>query len=317
VRILAPRKTHRASSLIATFWLIATLGMILFGTTKFLSVDSKLLAVRKSMAFARAHAETGLALGAHPDTRAGDELLQQEFEDGGSYTVNLTTEEALLNVNELLKRNQSAVLKRLFRHWGIAEQDAAAIADAAKDWIDADDLASLNGAERGAYPNPAMPFNRPFRSLEELALVRGMDRLENIRPNWRNAFSMWSQGRLDLNHAGADVVAAMVAIEPLMAEQFIAVRAGVDGIAGNFDDRRFVTVPEALAVLQVAPERMAGLDSLLTISGKTRRVESLGGFGKHSRKLVMIQRGGSTLWRGEMPIHSSEDARNSNHGRAQ
>ena len=33
----------RGSALIATFWLIATLGMIVFGATKFISVDGSLL----------------------------------------------------------------------------------------------------------------------------------------------------------------------------------------------------------------------------------------------------------------------------------
>jgi type II secretory pathway component PulK len=309
---LSSHRKERGSSLIATFWLIATLGMIVFGATKFISVDGSLLAARKSMAFARAHAETGLALGAHPDTRAGDDLLFREYDDGGSYSVNLSTEEALLNVNELLKRNQSAVLKRLFHNWGIAEQNAAAIADAIKDWVDADDLASLNGAERGAYPNVSMPYNRPFRSLDELALVRGMDHLARVRPTWREAFSQWSEGRVDLNHASADVIAATVGVEPLSAEIFIAVRAGTDGIAGTQDDRRFTTVPEALAAMQVPRERMASLDSMLTVSGKTRRVESLGTFGEQRRKLVLIRRGATTLWRGELPIRELPDnARNS------
>lgn len=296
-------RKNRGSSLVATFWLIATLGMILFGATKFISVDGSLLAARKSVAYARARAETGLALGAHPASRSGDALLHREFDDGGGYRVNLSTEESRLNVNELVKLNQSAVVKRLFRGWGISESDAAAVADSIKDWVDADDLASLNGAERGAYPNPALPFNRPFRSLDELALVRGMDQVARVRSGWRDAFSLWAEGKVDLNQANAEIIAAGVGVAPSNAEQLVADRAGADGIAGTIDDRSFVTVPEALALLQVAPALMAGLDSQFTVSGKTRRVESLGTFGEQRRKLVLIRRGTATLWRGELPIH--------------
>ncbi len=308
---------ERGSSLVATFWLIATLGMILFGATKFISVDGSLLAARKGVAYARAHAETGLALGAHPASRSGDAILRRKFDDGGSYRVSLSTEESRLNANELVKLNHSAVMKRLFRGWGISESDAAAIADAIKDWVDADDLASLNGAERGAYPNPALPFNRPFRSLDELALVRGMDQVARVRPNWRDAFSLWAEGKVDLNQADAEIIAAAVGVARSNAAQLVAVRAGADGIAGTVDDRSFVTVPEALAILQVAPALMAGLDSQFTVSGKTRRVESIGAFGEQHRKLALIRRGAATLWRGELPMHDfDETAEHNNPGGA-
>jgi len=304
---VTPKNRHRGSSLVATFWLIATLGMVIFGATKFISTDGRLLAARKGMAFARAQAESGLAIGTHPATRRGDELLQREFDDGGGYAVTLSTEESLLNINEVLKRNGSATLARLFQIWGLSPQDAAALADGIKDWVDADDLASLNGAERGAYPNPTMPFNRPFRSLDEVALVRGMDVLERVRPNWRDAFSVWAMGKLDVNTAAADVLAAVTAVDPGAVDLFINVRAGADGITGTFDDRRFVTVPEALAAMNVAPQMMATLDAALTTEGKTRRVESIGKFGGYRKKLVLIKRGASTLWRGEMPTTTNDD----------
>ncbi len=302
------KNNQRGSSLVATFWLIATLGMVIFGATKFISVDGKLLAARKGMAFARAQAESGLAIGAHPNTRRGDELLNREFDDGGAYAVTLSTEESRLNINEVLKRNESATLARLFQIWGLSPQDASALADGIKDWVDADDLASLNGAERGAYPNPAMPFNRPFRSLDEVALVRGMDVLERVRPNWRDAFSMWAKDKLDVNTADADVIAAVTSIDLGAAEIFINVRAGADAIAGTFDDRRFITAPEALAAMNVAPQLMASLDAALTTEGKTRRVESAGKFGDYRKKLVLISRGASTLWRGEMPTTSYDES---------
>jgi len=301
VNSAAEKVAQRGSSLVATFWLIATLGMVIFGATKFISVDGKLLAARKGAAFARAQAESGLAIGSHPNTRRGDELLNREFDDGSAYAVTLSTEESRLNINEVLKRNESATLARLFQIWGLSPQDAAALADGMKDWVDADDLASLNGAERGAYSNPALPFNRPFRSLDEVAMVRGMEVLERVRPNWRDAFSMWAKAKLDINTAAAVVIAAVTAIEPGAAEIFANVRAGADGISGTYDDRRFITVPEALATMNIAPQVMASLDAALTTEGNTRRVESTGSFGDYRKKLVLISRGASTLWRGEMP----------------
>ena len=61
------------------------------------------------------------------------------------------------------------------------------LADAVLDWIDLDDVARPHGAERDWYGrlSPARaPANRPFTTIGELLLVRGIDAraLERLRP---------------------------------------------------------------------------------------------------------------------------------------
>jgi type II secretory pathway component PulK len=81
-----------------------------------------------------------------------------------------------------LNRNPEA-LPRLLARLGIDP----VIAEALRDWTDADDEARPHGAERRWYAGlvpPRMPANRPLRSPGELLLVRGVDTetLERLRP---------------------------------------------------------------------------------------------------------------------------------------
>ena len=99
----------------------------------------------------------------------------------------------------------------MFIDWGLELEDAQEIADALTDWVDADDDVALNGAEKDDYEKAGrinQPFNRPFYDLSEVRLVRGMDLVEAVRPDWRNWFTIWSGGALDLNEAPAELIAA-------------------------------------------------------------------------------------------------------------
>jgi general secretion pathway protein K len=70
------------------------------------------------------------------------------------------------------------LLRRLFTRWGFKPEFTAAVCDALKDWVDADENVSLNGAEKREYDRAGlegMPFNRPFKEVDEMLLVRGME----------------------------------------------------------------------------------------------------------------------------------------------
>lgn len=70
------------------------------------------------------------------------------------------------------------VLSKILKESGIEDEKLiASIADAILDWIDPNDLHRLNGAENDYYKNLEEPYfckNKPFDTLEELLLVKGM-----------------------------------------------------------------------------------------------------------------------------------------------
>jgi hypothetical protein len=172
-------KTYRQSgaSLVAVLWLIGFLGLAILGAAKFVTLDTSWATKVKKRAEAKNLAETGLALGTHPRVKSGDPLLRSfdpETETG--YEVRITSEEGLIPLNQVLLSGRKDCLKRLFEIWGQDPDEAASLVDAMRDWIDADGLASLNGAESPAYDaagRSGFPFNRPFASLGEVDLVIG------------------------------------------------------------------------------------------------------------------------------------------------
>ncbi|HEX4412541.1 MAG TPA: hypothetical protein VH107_02865, partial [Lacipirellulaceae bacterium] len=94
----------------------------------------------------------------------------------GGVRYGLESESARLNLNAVLLADQSgdnAGRTLLMTLPGMTEQ----IADAILDWIDSDDDAREQGAERDYYaalPHPYAPRNGPIASIDELLLVRGV-----------------------------------------------------------------------------------------------------------------------------------------------
>lgn len=94
-----------------------------------------------------------------------EELLPGE----ASFVVSLSDECGKLNLNTATAEQLLAL--------GVMDEE---IVDCIIDWRDEDDEASPNGAEEEYYQELNPPYhcaNRPFRSIEELLLVKGVDAL--------------------------------------------------------------------------------------------------------------------------------------------
>ncbi|MEW5011790.1 MAG: hypothetical protein AB1Y22_09535 [Cycloclasticus sp.] len=105
--------------------------------------------------------------------------------DGQPISINIYDEAGKLNINRLDRSILLAVLSSL-----VAEPLAAEkLTDAILDWVDADDQVREYGAEKGGE-QPAsmgleyMPANRPFKHLDELMRVQGMNAVlyQALRP---------------------------------------------------------------------------------------------------------------------------------------
>jgi general secretion pathway protein K len=104
--------------------------------------------------------------------RRDDNSRVWEF-DGASVTVRLTDESAKIDINTA----NNELLKGLFRHAGLSEDDAGKMLDVVLDWRDQDSFRRPNGAEEPEYAGEGLkgrPANGPFQSTEELQLVLGM-----------------------------------------------------------------------------------------------------------------------------------------------
>ncbi len=240
---------------------------------------------------ARLLAESGANLALHPEIERGDPVLSRDFDDGRAYQVTITTEGGRILVNQLSEEVFVEGVTELFVIWGLDASLAATAAESLADWVDEDSEVRTNGAEEAFYAGldyPEFPANAPFSSLETMLLVRGMDQVARVQPRWRDFFTIYGDGLIDLNSAEPDVIEAFLGVTPEAALNFVAAGWGDDGIAGNEDDEPVTDEAAAQDILGISSEEWAEKSANLTLEGVVRRIESLGIVGDTRVRLVVL-----------------------------
>ncbi len=287
-------RSERGSALLAVLWIVALLSMLVATTSLLVMQDVDTVGTRRQMFRARMMAEMGLAFASHPDVRPDDPLLRQEIAEGEGFEVEMIGEDGRLNPNLLIQRQDRDTLRRVFRAWGMDLIQSDSLIDALIDWVDQDGFKQPRGAEFRDYNLPDIPFNRPFRSIEEMSLVRGMNQVDAIYPQWREWFSIHASGVLDINEAAPEILAAVTGADIIVAQQLQARRLGRDGIRNTLDDALFPDLQSALRLLGVTGNAEA-LASILSVTSNTRRIISRGTTGGFTKSIIaVVQGGGST-----------------------
>jgi type II secretory pathway component PulK len=296
---LPPRNARhpRGLALVAVLWLIAILGMATMIALRVISFDMEIATAKVHGSRARQFAEMGIAIGSNPVVKRDDPILHQSDEAaGGSFDVKIISESARFNINAIILRDDKALLRDLFISWGLELDAAQAIADSLADWIDVDDDESLNGAEIDWYESQGrinQPFNRPFYNMDEVRLVRGMELVEAVRPDWKNWFTIWSGGTLDLNEAAAELIAAAADVSVELAASIPQTVCGTDGVRDTEDDIPFTGEAgkqEALDLLGIDSKIRPDLAQRFTVNDTTTRIESTGIAGSAKRRISVIVR---------------------------
>lgn len=278
-------------ALIAVLWVIAFMTTLLVVTLTLLKVDvdDNVAEVHSFNAWQQAHA--GLSFGIHPGVKRDDAILisQNEYDEG--FEVVIEPEARRLNINSVLSGNDKNLLVNLFKNWGLDDKESAQLVDALVDWVDGDDLMSLNGAESDYYREFGFndrPYNKPFRELDELPLVRGYNLIEDLKPGWRDYFSVWSNGQIDIHEAHPEILAAAAEVEESIAAAFLSIVAGDDGKMGTEDDLRFESINDALDDLTSPGENREVISARFTLKGNVLRIESIGYSGTFRYSITAI-----------------------------
>jgi general secretion pathway protein K len=284
-------RANRGSALLLVLWATVMLSVMIMGVVQLVDFDLDDSIGRQKNARARQLAESGLALGIHPEVEFHDPVLKQTLSGAERIEVKVSSEGARLNINRLLGRNDRELLRRIFDEWGVDDSTSSQLLDCLADWADADDLKRLNGAERSDYEKRGVasaPKNRPFWSLEEMAMVSGMEKLEEVKPNWRDYFTIWGDGRLDINEASAELIQLVCEVNILQAEALVKRRWGPDGEEGTEDDLRFTDVEEVRRTLALPQTTFERIDQRITIQENVRRIESTGVVGNHRYQIILV-----------------------------
>lgn len=288
---------RRGATLVAVFWIMAILGLALVASLRVVAYQIDVVDAQSSGIEARQAAEKGIAIAANPVVQPWEQpLLHQQFEDGTGFRASLSSEGKVFNINYILIQRDKALMRIILDSWGIETEDASAITDALVDWVDDGDGEENNGAEFDYYETEGFsnrPFNRPFYDLDEMRLVRGMDLVEAARPDWRNWFTLWSDGPLDLNYASPELVAVAAEVDIEDAVLLVQQIDGADGIRATEDDAYLGNASEAFPILGLSEEEALRIGSRFTagdITSGVIRIESIGFSGDAQRKIVLVLR---------------------------
>lgn len=287
-------RTNRGSALVAVLWLVAILAIACMASLRVIKFDMDIATAKIHGSRARHVAEMGIAVGCNPAVKRADPILRRaDGETGESYEVRIVSEAGRFNLNALVAQEDKALLREIFSKWGLDLDETQALADAFGDWVDSDDETALNGIEKDGYEKMGrinQPFNRPFYDINEARLVRGMDKVEAIKPDWREWFTIWSNGQLDVNEASADLIAAAAECTPEQAAVIPEHVRGPDGERDTDDDAPFQNAAEALALLGIDNNSRPDVVARFTANDQTTRIESVGIADGAKRKITVIIR---------------------------
>lgn len=170
----------------------------------------------------------------------------------------LTGEEGKINLNAVVngvdtspqeRQNAKKLLSAILRRLGVDEANdpgtADRLTDCLIDWVDRGDEEELQGAEAEDYVQRGLayrPTNRQYLDeLNEILRVMGWDEaLGNLAEkqgvDWRDHFTIYGNGRLDLRYAQALTIEAWLGLREGAAVEFVQARGGLDGRDGTEDD---------------------------------------------------------------------------------
>jgi len=288
-----PRRS-RASALMLMIWAVLLMSLTVMGVVEYVGYSVSESTIANAEFRALYLAESGLAVGLHPSMRRGDTALKQKIGNDSGFDVVINYEGARIPINYLVDSRLGEAVTNLFIYWGLSAEQAGIAVDSLADWIDNDDSARPNGAESDYYKTLGifdMPRQLGFISVDEMLLVRGMNVVDRLKPDWREYFSVYSDGVIDLRTAFKDTLMAVSGSSESDVDNYIARRDGTDGIPGTEDDQR-ISDSEAFRLLGIDGDRAAALRSTLTSADAMRRITSTGYVGEKRVQIIVIARRG-------------------------
>ena len=281
----------RGSVLLLVLWALLLLSSVIFVWVKSINQDISVTHQANSGLDARALAHSGAWIAMHPLVTRQTPLLDGTFGPARGYHVKLTGEGGKLNLNYILQTaDQNPQMRLLLENYltrrGLSQMERATLIDSMLDWIQAGNTHHLNGMQDSTtYKNA----HRPFLSLDEVENVNGSRPLVS-QPDWKDDFSLYSQGPVDLLSAPLIVLESIPGIGDARAARFIKIRQGPDKIDGTKDDYKFKDIAEVRSYLGLSEQQFETLNGLVTIQDPVYHILSEGQSGDVKRQLEVVAR---------------------------
>jgi len=277
-------RRRRGSALLLVLFAIILLTGLVTATVGFVSNDADEYGALNKEFRARQLAESGLAFGIDPQVQNQDRaLLDQTTADGGRFHVLISSESIKLNINFILENGRDDLLSNLFVRWGVAPKAADAAIEGLKKY-----LSKPVNDQPASASAPATELATQFSSVAEMSVVPEFAPVMKKQPDWMNFFTIWGDGKIDVNLADADTIALITGVSPATADQFVKYRWGPDGKPFTLDDRIYNSMDEVRAALGMSPEQFQLVQDFLSLTSVVDRIESTGVIAGYEKQIVVV-----------------------------
>jgi general secretion pathway protein K len=293
------RRRLDGSALLLVLFAIILLTALVTATVGFVSNDVDEYGALNKEFRARQLAESGLAFGINPEVQNQDRaLLDQTMPDGGRFHVFISSESTKLNVNVLLQNGREDLLTNLFIRWGVSAKTADAAVEGLKKYLSKPVNTQAVSMQPAATPppgdQPASPgakvteLTTQFISVAEMSIVPEFAPVMKKRSDWMNFFTIWGDGKIDVNLADADMISVVTGVPRGTAEQIVKYRWGFDGKPYTLDDRLYNSTEEVRAGLGMSAEQFQLVQDLLSLTSAVDRIESTGIIAGYEKEIVVV-----------------------------
>ncbi len=308
------RHRNQGSALLLVLFAIILLTGLITATVGFVKNDVDEYGALNKEFRARQLAESGMAFGIHPQVQSEDRsLLEQQTPDGGRFQVTISSESTKLNANAILQAGRDDLLENLFGRWGVAPKDAEAAVKGLRNYLSSPqrtqpDLQSTNPLQAASQSTNALQaapqstnstqpgsqnanvsqLGQQFAAVEEMSVVPEFGPVIEKQPDWANFFTIWGDGKIDVNLADADTIELITGVSPATADQFVKYRWGPDGKPFTLDDRVYNSMDEVRAALGMSPEQFQLVEGLMTLTSEVDRIESTGIIAGYEKTIVVV-----------------------------
>jgi general secretion pathway protein K len=216
-------------ALVLVLWIISLLTIMAGSFALTMRRESTVVSIAKDNAAALAMAEAGVAVGQlmllNPDQikrwRADGNIYQVNFGDA-KVRISLLAESGKFDINKVNPQQLEALLSNT----GLDEDRRKKLIGAILDWRDPDDLLSLDGAEKKEYRDAGLkygPRNKPFKTIEELQMVLGVD--EQTYTLLEPMITVYSgQAQVNLKLATAKILKMLPNLDAELIDNFVISR---------------------------------------------------------------------------------------------
>ena len=298
------RHRSQGSALLLVLFAIILLTGLITATVGFVKNDVDEYGALNKEFRARQLAESGLAFGIHPQVQNEDRsLLEQQTPDGGRFQVTISSESTKLNVNAILQAGRDDLLENLFGRWGVAPKDAEAAVKGLRNYLSSPQRTqpalqttnavqaapqNTNATQPGSQNTNVSQLGQQFAAVEEMSLVAEFGPVIEKQPDWTNFFTIWGDGKIDVNLADADTIELITGVSPATADEFVKYRWGPDGKPFTLDDRVYNSMDEVRAALGMSPEQFQLVEGLITLTSEVDRIESTGIIAGYEKTIVVV-----------------------------